>query len=375
MNFLIYYTIKRPRSQVKVKIPIKFITLYIGSIWFTYYFVYYDNLYLNLALFYVLVDYIIRHEGRIPHPRWQIFGIIVYIGGASMEINYIKEFVVLAETENYLEASQSLFISQSSLSKHIQAMEKELGVSLFDRTTRKVRLNEAGKIFLTYAKEIANLQYSYTTALINQSDHELHTITIGSIPIMAPYHITDAIIKFKLENKRFAVNLVEGESSVLKEHLRQHKCDIAFIRDENDDDDEFIKVNYETDSLVAILPSYHPLAGKASISLKQLKDEDFLFLQPGSLLYSMCIKYCQKEGYTPNIIYTGERAENIIDLVEKGMGVSLLMKKPIAYLSNPKIALVDITPSITTSIKIYHLKNQELSIAAKHFIDSTLTTK
>lgn len=292
-----------------------------------------------------------------------------------MELNYIKEFVVLAETENYLEAAESLFISQSSLSKHIKTIENELGVRLFDRSTRKVHLNESGKIFLSYAKEIANLQYSYTTALMNHSDQVLHTLTIGSIPIMAPYHITDAIIKFKMENKKFAVNLIEGESATLKEHLRQHKCDLAFIRDENDDDDEFVKVNYEHDSLVAILPSYHPLAKEKQLTLDQLKQEDFLFLQPGSVLYNLCVKECQKSGFTPNIIYTGKRAENIIDLIEKGMGVSLLMKKPIAYLANPKITIVDIHPAITTQIKIYHAKDRELSIGAKHFIDSTLTKK
>lgn len=291
-----------------------------------------------------------------------------------MEINYIKEFVVLAETENYLEASESLFISQSSLSKHIQAIEKELGVKLFDRSTRKVHLNESGKIFLEYAKAIAKLQYSYTTALINHSDQVLNTLTIGSIPIMASYNITDAIIKFKLENKKFSVNLIEGESSILKDKLRNNKCDIAFIRDEDDNnEDEFIKVNYASDRLVTVLPTYHPLAKEKSISLEQLKDEDFLFLQSGSVLYNLCVKSCQKYGFTPNIIYTGERAENIIDLVEKGMGISLLMKKPIQYLSNPKITLVDIEPIISTQIKIYHLKNKELSIGAKHFINSTLT--
>ena len=68
-----------------------------------------------------------------------------------MEIEYIKEFVVLAETENYLEAAESLFISQSTLSKHIKIIEKELDVQLFDRTTRKVHLNKYRKMFLKYA--------------------------------------------------------------------------------------------------------------------------------------------------------------------------------------------------------------------------------
>lgn len=292
-----------------------------------------------------------------------------------MEINYLKEFVVLAETENFLEASDALFISQSSLSKHIKTLENEIGFPLFNRTTRRVHLNEYGRIMLEYAKQIANLQYQYTTALINQCESIQHTITIGSIPVMAPYHITDEIMKFKQQNKNFIVNLIENESSYLKDLLRQNKCDIAFIRDENDNDDEFVKIPYESDTLVAVLPSYHALANEKYLTLEQLRFEDFLFLQPGSLLYNLCCQECQKVGFTPNIAYTGQRAENIIDLVEKGMGVSLLMKKPIHYLANPKISLVEIKPTISTQIKIYYKKDSHLTSPAKHFINSIQTQK
>ncbi|MBQ8994170.1 MAG: LysR family transcriptional regulator [Turicibacter sp.] len=287
-----------------------------------------------------------------------------------MEINYLKEFIVLAETENFIEASESLFISQSSLSKHIKSLENEIGFPLFKRTTRKVQLNEYGKILLEYSKQIANLEYEYMTALINQSKNTKHSINIGSIPIMAPYHITDAIMKFKVENKNISVNLIEDDSSKLKDLLRQNKCDLAFIRDENENDDEFVKIPYTTDTLVAILPSYHPLAKEKELNLLQLRYEDFLLLQPGSLLYNLCRNVCQEAGFSPNITYTGQRAENIIDLIEKGMGVSLLMKMPIKYLSTPKISIIDIKPEISTQIKIYYKKDTKLSTPAKHFIDS-----
>lgn len=286
-----------------------------------------------------------------------------------MEINYIKEFVVLADTGNFLEASESLFISQSSLSKHIKTLETELGVSLFDRTTRKVRITDYGHTFLDYAKQIANLQYQYTTALFNQSSHISETIHIGSIPIMAPYNITDIIMKFRKENKRFSVNLFEGESAQLKEMLRQNKLELAFIREEDDQHDDFIKFPYTTDMLAVVLPSYHPLANEPYIQLEQLDKEDFLLLQPGSVMYSLCTKACFEHGFTPTITFTGKRAENIIDLIEKGMGISLLMKKPICYLANKNIKIIDVFPPITTQIKLYYNKNAQLSTAAKHFID------
>lgn len=286
-----------------------------------------------------------------------------------MELNYIKEFVVLAEMGNYLKASESLFIAQSSLSKHIQALEKELNVSLFDRTTRSVCLSEYGKVFLEYAKQITTLQYEYKTALLNLQESVNQTISIGSIPVMSPYGITNAIIKFKKENKNFAVNIIEGESAQLKEMLRRNTCELAFIRDDGKEDDEFARIPFTDDHLAAILPKYHALANRKTIHLEELKNEDFLLLQPNSMLYQLCMKCCEKIGYIPNVAFTGQRAENLVDLVEKGMGISLLMRKPIQYLANENVRVIDVVPSIETKIMLYYRKDNMLSIGAKHFID------
>lgn len=287
-----------------------------------------------------------------------------------MEINYIRDFVVLAEVGNYMEASARLFISQSALSKHIMAIEKELGVPLFDRTTRKVILNKYGIAFLDYAKEISRLQYEYTSALISEREIKERKICIGSIPLMAPYHITDAIVRFERDNRGYTISLAEGASMELKEMLRQNRCEVAFVRNCGEKDEEFIKIPYTTDHLVAVLPADHPLAGAQSIRLEQLASERFLLLHEISIMYGLCINACRAAGFEPRIIYTGSRAENIIDLVVKGMGVSLLMNKTSRNLLNDRTALVDIEPAVTTNVMLYYRKDARLSDAVKHFVRS-----
>ncbi len=289
-----------------------------------------------------------------------------------METDYLKEFIVLSETGNYLQAAEELFIAQSSLSKHIKALEIELGVPLFNRTPRKVELTSYGKSFLKCAQQIVDIQYSFQRDLANQLDEKQQTLRIGSIPLMAPYRITDIIMKYQRENEHCTINLLEEESFTLKEMLRKNKCDLAFIREEGDTNEEFAKFPYTSDHLVAILPSTHPLAKRSSLQLEELKDENFLLLQPDSLLYSISTTACQKAGFTPNIAYTGKRAENIMDLVEKGMGVSLLMEKPILSLATPKVSIVDVTPTVSTNIYIYYKKNIPLSAAAKKFLLAAL---
>ena len=89
-----------------------------------------------------------------------------------MNIDYLKEFVVLADTGNFSRAADALFLSQSSLSKHIKAMEQELAIPLFRRTTRRLELTEDGMSFLTYARQISRLQYEYETALCHSRERE-----------------------------------------------------------------------------------------------------------------------------------------------------------------------------------------------------------
>ena len=101
-----------------------------------------------------------------------------------MEIQYVREFLSLAETGSFFETAEQLFVTTSSLSRHIKALESEMGVTLFDRTTRKVTLNRYGKLFLPFAKEFARIDEECTRAFATDQHEQTNTITIGSIPMM-----------------------------------------------------------------------------------------------------------------------------------------------------------------------------------------------
>lgn len=292
-----------------------------------------------------------------------------------MEIEYLKEFVVLTEIGNYMKAADALFISQSSLSKHIKAIEKELGMPLFERSTRKIQLSPYGETLLPFAQKMVNLYYQTTVALMNQMDMEQQVVSIGSIPSVAPYGITDQIIRFQAENKNISVHLYEAESDQLIQMLRQNRFELAFIRDCNERSDEFAKIPFAVDNLAAIFRENHPFAHRTSVSLRELKDEHFLFLPPDSLMFHLCMEECKKAGFTPRVVYSGSRADTILDLVNKGMGCALLMRKPIDFSQRHNVAIVDVVPKITTHIQIYYKKDAVLSNASRFFIAALQSRK
>ena len=102
-----------------------------------------------------------------------------------------------------------------------------------------------------------------------------------------------------------------------------------------------------------------------------LADEDFLLIEKNSYLYRLCINACKQSGFEPKVAFTDHKVGILVDLVIKGMGIALLMKRLALYAANPKTAIVDISPSVSTQVDLCCLKDVDLSAAAKHFVKCT----
>ncbi len=288
-----------------------------------------------------------------------------------MQMNYLREFVVLAQTSNFVEAANLLYSSQSTLSKHIKHMEAELGVRLFDRTSRKFQITKFGELLLPYARQIVELEDKYTTVLQSNLAIDQESLTLGSIRALAQYHITDILLNFKKTRPQSTINIVQAGPTELKGMLRQKICELAFIRTTTEIDNDLVKIPYTVDTLVALLPITHTLARQKTVGLKMLANEDFLLAEKNRYLYRLCIDACKKCGFEPRVAHTDDKFETLVDLVIKGMGVALLMKQLALYVSNPKIAIVDVAPTVSSQISLCYLKGVRLSEAGKHFVQCT----
>ena len=248
-------------------------------------------------------------------------------------------------------------------------IETELGAPLFDRTTRKVRLNAFGSAFLPYANKILDIENEYTAVLANQLKDISSKITIASIPVMSHYHINDILAAFQQAMPNLHLEIMEADTSEQIEMLKNRECDFAFLRETDQSSYSFPTIPFDTDHIVAVLPSSHPLASNSFLTLDQLKEENFFFLSKQTMMHKLCVYACEQAGFTPNVTFTSHRAANIIDLVRKGMGVALLTKKPSLPLVGTNIALVDVVPYINTSICLAYPDHKKLSPAARQFLN------
>jgi DNA-binding transcriptional LysR family regulator len=130
-----------------------------------------------------------------------------------MKIEQVQYFLLIVEKGSFLSAAEKLFISQSSLSKQINALETELGCQLFDRSKRKISITEAGETFLKHAVELVDI---YKTIWSELDEYRVKTdsFSIVAIPVIAQYGIAGYIAQFKsmYPNLRFALEEREGAS-------------------------------------------------------------------------------------------------------------------------------------------------------------------
>ena len=299
-----------------------------------------------------------------------------------MNTTLLKEFTVLAEVKNFWEASERLYLNQSTLSKHIKLMETELGVPLFTRTTRRVELTKYGEALFPYAQSIIRAEFEYSTLLMQIQNSEKGTLSLGTIPAMAQYNITNLLSSFRTKYPESAIKIIEDDPKNLIRLLTDRKCELVFTREtklsfEKNflEDTSIVRIPYIRDHLAALLPKNHPLASAQALTLRDLKDESFCFVKEDSLMYDICVSACQAANFIPEIAFTSHRLDSIMDMVSSGSHVALLMNQHLLppenalYSSEPPWVVVDVIPHIYSQVSLCYLKEQRLSTSAQNFVN------
>jgi LysR family transcriptional regulator, transcription activator of glutamate synthase operon len=294
-----------------------------------------------------------------------------------MEIKQLQYFLSVADSSSFSVAAENLYISQSSLSKQIIALEKELDVQLFDRSKRKIALTEAGGIFYKHAFELYEL-YKNILADLEEFRTIAASLSILAIPVIAQYEITSYIAQFKSTYPNINFTLEEREASVILPALNSHQYDLAFIRDNYMDNDLYSWLEISRDNLIVMVSNRHPYATKASVSLMELSNENFIMFDKGTIVHEISVDACRKAGFEPRIFYASLRVESVIGLVASNSGIALMMGKVFEYHKHPNVVAIRLDETIESNIVLARLKRKKLSRAARIFIEfmeKTLTVR
>ncbi|KMZ42047.1 MULTISPECIES: LysR family transcriptional regulator [Bacillales] len=237
-----------------------------------------------------------------------------------MELLQLQYFLTVARMEHVTEAARSLHVTQSSLSKTIQRLEEDLGVPLFDRTGRKLRLNEFGSKFLSRVERALFELEQGKLELRDLSNPEHGTLELAVTTASTLPNILREFRK-KRPDIQFHVQMLSTQEMITL--LHRGEVDFCLSSPPIQDDDIECQIVFIDPILVAV-PRGHRLADRSIVSLTELKDESFVGVKKGYGTRDLVDAICKSVGFVPTYVYEGDEPARLIQLVEAEIGIAFI---------------------------------------------------
>lgn len=242
-----------------------------------------------------------------------------------MELRHLRYFVTVAEELHFGRAAARLFIAQPPLSQQIQQLERELGVTLFARTSRRVQLTPAGTAFLAEAQQILSRVEAAAETAKRAARGETGWLGIG-FAASATYDLLPAVLRdFRAEFPEVALALQELNAVEQAAALHEKIIHVGFARPYTPLPEAVVHAVLQ-EPFLAALPDTHPLTQSEFLHLGELAPEPFIsFPEAPKPSYAEAVRLaCEGAGFTPIVVQEVREMQTALSLVAAGFGIALL---------------------------------------------------
>ncbi|WP_454885158.1 LysR family transcriptional regulator [Sphingomonas oryzagri] len=273
-----------------------------------------------------------------------------------MDLRQLLFFSTIAETSNLRRAAERLHISQPPLTVAIRKLEEELGVQLFERGAKGVRLTPAGKAALPAARS-ALVSADKVRLWSREGDRgERGALRIGFVGSSIFDLLPRLIPSFRARYPLVELSLEEATTHEMVPRLLAGTLDAALVRAPLLEHAAVDLAIIDHDELIAALPVSNPLADAERIDLSALAGETFVSLGRTSILRMTALKACHDAGFTPHIAQEVPQLSTVLCLVQSGLGVALVPSRVRTNIpAGVKLVHLDVAPSIETAVALSNL--------------------
>ena len=244
--------------------------------------------------------------------------------GAIVELRQLEHFVAVAQECHFTRAAQRLHIAQSGLSASIRSLEKELGATLFLRSTRQVQLTAAGQALLVEALRALSASNAAKEAVAAVQGLLRGSLSIGSLQCLHAVHLPTLLAGFLGEHPGLEVRLKQGGSDELIEQVRAGRLDIVFVSRPTRDPENVVVSPLDSEELVLACAPGHPAAAKVSAKPQDLLDEQFVDFPPTWGSRDLADRVLAAAGVERRVALEVTDVHSLLDLVACGLGVALV---------------------------------------------------
>ena len=284
-----------------------------------------------------------------------------------METARLRAFIETADRGSVKAAADSLGYTPSAISQLITALEKELGISLFVRSQKGMKLTSEGsemlplvRAYLTHEEEI----YTFAAELKGVTRGK---ITIATYPSIATTWLPEIVRRFKNDYPGIQVNLMECIKSDIVHHFEQNEADLAFLAYSEPFPYEWIQLSES--NIIAAIPENHRLAGEKSFPIAECENDDFIM---GSWGKEMEIwEILNRNGVHPELKYTTYDTPASLAMVRMGLGTAYVNELS-AQFWNEHLVKLPLDPPQKITFGVAFPSKERMTGAARKFLDCTL---
>ncbi|MFC6331706.1 LysR family transcriptional regulator [Paenibacillus septentrionalis] len=293
-----------------------------------------------------------------------------------MDMRQLKYFLTIAREGQITRAAKLLNMEQPPLSRQLKQMEDELGVKLFDRHGKGLKLTDAGM----HLKHRAESLYSQFNETIEEMK-ELEQGVRGVLSIGAVFSCSSLlplpIEQYRKKYPQVSYKILEGDHYYLGEQLEKHAIDLVFARlpfEALMDPKHLVIMPLPSDPFVVIVPtSWKQFELKSSFQLEELADYPLLTLKTDQTthMHEQLIEACHRYGVKPNIVCECSSVAITIALIADGLGIALLPRSVMSSFMDPRVKMIPLShDALQSDIGIVWLKDHYVPKRAQFFIET-----
>jgi DNA-binding transcriptional LysR family regulator len=291
-----------------------------------------------------------------------------------VELRHLEHFVAVAEERNFTRAARRLHLVQSALSVSIRSLEHELGAQLFERTTREVRLTDAGRVLLPEARRTLDAAAGAQAAVFGAQSGLRGTLRLGMMQVIGVADVGSLIARFHRERPLVDIQprTAPGGSAALTSDVRRGALDAAFVAVSGPDQPGLTVTTLASEPVLLGCPPDHPLARRAFVPVSELADVPFVDFTPGWGTRTVADQLFAKAGVERSIGIEVPDGSIHAALVLAGLGLAIL---PESMIADAGLAGVPLRPAATFTVAFIVAADRTPSPVTRAFADLVAATR
>ena len=268
-----------------------------------------------------------------------------------MELRQVEHFRAVVEHGSFTAAARSTRIVQSALSTSIRNLERELGAPLFERSTRRVNLSEAGRAFLPHAHRVLAEAEAAADAVSAVSGLRRGRVAIGMIQWLGPVDLPAELATFHHRHPGVWLSVVNSPVNLLRAQLRSGELDLSYLVSDEPMPDDLVGITAYQEPMALATPLGHPLAGRGRVRWAELSDQPIVDFAEESAVSTIERRVFRQLGLRRRIVGQVSQLDVQLALIRNGLGVSV-MQRTLAE-SAPGVRVVELVePEVVLEVSL-----------------------